>query len=156
MKVNDPKGKGERCEAALIAALLRAGEDVLKPFGDNLRYDMVIDRAGKFYRIQCKAGRLKGNYVEFEPSSTHVTNTGKRSRHQGYRGQVEFIGVYCPQNDQCYLVDPNAIPVKGARLRLRQGKIDPRNFRFAEDHELTHVLQALPPTNPVDDSTTVA
>ena len=51
------KTKGERSEAIIIAKLLEVGYGVLTPFGDNRRYDLVIEDAdGKFWRVQCKTG----------------------------------------------------------------------------------------------------
>src|SRR5260370_37668620 len=48
---------GERSEAIIIAKFLEVGYGVLTPFGDNRRYDLVIEGAdGNFYRIQCKTG----------------------------------------------------------------------------------------------------
>ena len=42
------KEMGERTEGIIFGAFLRAGEVVLRPFGDNQRYDLVLDRAGYF------------------------------------------------------------------------------------------------------------
>ena len=51
------KAIGERSEAFIIAKLIEVGYGVLTPFGDNLRYDLVMEDAdGIFYRIQCKTG----------------------------------------------------------------------------------------------------
>lgn len=40
------KDKGDLSEVMIMAALMRRGEIVLKPVGDNRRYDLVIERAG--------------------------------------------------------------------------------------------------------------
>ena len=73
---------GERSEAILIAKLLESGYGVLTPFGDNSRYDLVIEDAdGKFYRVQCKTGRVAkdGAYIEFKTASSYYhTKAGKR------------------------------------------------------------------------------
>jgi hypothetical protein len=42
---NNTKEVGERSEAQIIAKLLRDGKNVvLLPFGDNQRYDLVLER----------------------------------------------------------------------------------------------------------------
>ena len=57
----NPKAIGERSQAHISARLLDVGYNVLTPYGDNTRYDLVIgDADGKFYRIQCKTGRSNG------------------------------------------------------------------------------------------------
>jgi len=95
------KTKGERTEGIVIAALLKMGKKILIPFGENSRYDVVVEDANGFSRIQCKTGRLHGSYISFNSCSTgNVRNFDRKN----YRGQVEFFGVYCPQNDNVYLV----------------------------------------------------
>ena len=51
------KHVGDTSEAQVIAALLKMGKNVLLPFGDNQRYDVVIEEKGKFIRIQVKTAR---------------------------------------------------------------------------------------------------
>jgi hypothetical protein len=49
----ETKRKGDAAEAHVLAALVGAGLTVLVPWGDNARYDLVVDCAGRFIRIQC-------------------------------------------------------------------------------------------------------
>ena len=64
-----------------MAKLLEVGYGVLMPFGDNRRYDLVIEDAdGSFFRIQCKTARLMkdGAYIDFATASTYYhTKAGK-------------------------------------------------------------------------------
>src|SRR5262249_30713483 len=48
------KSIGEVSEAIILAEFLKAGFPVLLPFGDNQRYDMVVEVGGRFLRVQCK------------------------------------------------------------------------------------------------------
>jgi hypothetical protein len=52
-------------EGMVLSAILRSGRTVLLPFGDQEDYDMVMEDQGKFFRIQCKTGRLKNGSVHF-------------------------------------------------------------------------------------------
>jgi hypothetical protein len=46
---------GERSEAIIIGRLGYSGYTVLKPYGENQRYDLVIEDADRhFWRVQCK------------------------------------------------------------------------------------------------------
>lgn len=65
----DPEAIGERSESQVVAAFLRRGRVVLRPFGDNERYDLVLDDDGVFTRVQCKTGRLKDGVIEFDTCS---------------------------------------------------------------------------------------
>lgn len=99
----------------VAARLLQTGAAVLKPMGDNLRYDLVIDRDGKFYRVQCKMGKLKAGSVHFSTCSS----TAKES----YEGQIEYFGVYCPDNDESYLIPIEDCKVgRQKSLRVQEAK----------------------------------
>jgi hypothetical protein len=54
------KAIGEVSEAVILAEFLKAGFPVLLPFGDNQRYDMVIEVSGRFLRVQCKTAFRAG------------------------------------------------------------------------------------------------
>jgi hypothetical protein len=58
------KSTGDISEAVVMAEFLKAGFPVLLPFGDNQRYDMVVEVSGRLLRVQCKTGSpcgWKGN-----------------------------------------------------------------------------------------------
>lgn len=40
----------------ILARLVQAGKMVLVPFGENQRYDLLIDEGDVFVRVQCKDG----------------------------------------------------------------------------------------------------
>lgn len=114
----DPKSKGELSEGMVLAALLRAGKVVLQPFGDNQRYDLVIDENGVFVRIQCKTGKLSsdGSFLIFSTcSSQNHREMGK----QDYRGQIELFGVYSPELDKVYFVPVDQVGLRSACLRIK-------------------------------------
>lgn len=106
---------------------------VLMPFGDNQRYDFVIDAADGFHRVQCKTGRLRRGVIGFQTVSKSGGGKAK-----GYRGQIELFAVYCPETDKVYLVPVSDVPVGQATLRVDE----PANnscvstVRWAHDYEL--------------------
>lgn len=102
----DPKGKGETSQAIILAELLRRGLKILMPFGDNQRYDIVLDDKGVFERIQCKTGRLRGGTIRFATCSTY----GHRGRNRKtYVGEVDSFLVYCPETHEVYKIDMKTI-----------------------------------------------
>ena len=48
------KTKGAIGELAVAAKLLKEGWNVLFPFGENNRYDLVGEKDGKFLKVQVK------------------------------------------------------------------------------------------------------
>ncbi len=131
----NPKAKGEVSQGQILAALLRKGEIVLTPFGDNQRYDLVVERDGAFIRVQCKTGRVKRKgQILFDTCSSYVhRGRGKRD----YRGEADIFAVYCPDTDCCYWVPVNECGTSTGCLRLEAPKNGQQaNIRWAKDFEL--------------------
>lgn len=128
-----PKTVGDITEARVLAALLQAGYAILLPFGDNQRYDLVIDDAGTFRRVQCKTGRLRKGSIAVNGSSISAPHRGGARR--DYRGAADLFGVYCPDTDECYLVPVDDVPTNEFRLRYAEVVgTDSARCRFAADY----------------------
>jgi hypothetical protein len=100
MPKQNHKAIGEWSEAIIIAKFLEVGYGVLVPFGDNRRYDLVIEDAdGKFWRLQCKTGWVdsEGAYIQFKTASSYYHTRAGRTSHgkRDYRGQIDYFAVYC-------------------------------------------------------------
>jgi hypothetical protein len=136
----NPKAIGERSEAFIMARLVEVGYEVLKPFGDNLRYDLVIEDAdGKFWRIQCKTGRSDGEYIEFKPTSSYYhTRAGRTTNgHRPYHGQIDYFAVYCRETKGVYLIPVEHTGRSQMNLRLLPTKnSQEKNVRWAKNYEL--------------------
>jgi hypothetical protein len=140
------KAKAEKTEAVILARLSGyEGVVVLFPFGGgNSRYDLVIECSGAYHRIQCKTGRLQpdGTIVEFKAaSSTYHYYGEKKGEMRSYRGQIEYFGVYCPQNEKVYLVPVDVVGKTEGKLRLAETKNNQaKNVHWAEDYEIERVM----------------
>ena len=136
------KAIGEHSEIVIIARLLEVGYGVLTPFGDNRRYDLVLEDAdGQFWRIQCKTGWVEGNgaYIEFATASTYYHTRAGRTGHgrKNYHGQIDYFAVYCPKTKGTYLVPIDHVPRTSAVLRLIPTKnMQEKGVRWAKDYEL--------------------
>ena len=129
------KDVGEITEAQVLAAMVRIGKAVLVPFGDNKRYDLVIEENGEFERIQCKTGRLKNGCIDFSTCSMIGRKLVKR---KSYHGEVESFGVYCPENGKVYIVPIDKVGVKSFRLRVSHTKNNnEKNINWAKDYEVS-------------------
>jgi hypothetical protein len=128
---------GEISRTQIIAALDRQGKGILVPLGDHYRYDLVIDDNGRFLRVQCKTGRLRKGAVVFHASSVDSRSTPGRTLRKHYKDQIEVFGVYCPDNDKCYLVPVGAAPRTTCSLRVDRPRNDQKtHLRWAEDFEM--------------------
>jgi hypothetical protein len=135
-----PKSVGDQTEAMVIARLVQANKTVLLPFGENQRYDLVIDEGDRFTRVQCKTGRLRGGAVWFNTCSLtyhHPNNQGLRTYRHTYHGQADAFGVYCPETDRAYLVPVNEVGRSSAALRVAPPRNNQsRKVRWARDFEV--------------------
>lgn len=130
--LRDTKSIGELSEMFVALQLARAGYSVAKPFGENTRYDLLIDDGRAISRVQVKTGRLRHGAVEWNCCSTHGHRRGPSFR--SYVGQVDFFGIYCPQLQSAYLVPIDKTSRRSSSLRVVPTKNrQTRRVRWASD-----------------------
>ena len=130
-----PVDIGHRSEAAILAELVKRGYHVLIPFGVNQRYDLVLESAGRFLKVQCKTGRLRNGVIQF--SAMSIQSNTRRTKIRGYRGEVDLFVVYCPDNGGIYVIPADEIPPTGVHLRVNPPRNGQRKrVRWARDYEL--------------------
>lgn len=138
----NPKEMGERSEAIIIGRLVYSGYTVLKPFGENQRYDLVIEDADKqFWRVQCKTAWSSKDQktIMFNPCSNHYAYTWQKNTmtRKHYRGDVEYFAVYSPNLDKVYLIPVDHVGTSQATLRLEPtANKQEKNIHWAKDYEL--------------------
>jgi hypothetical protein len=136
-----PKAKGDRSTLAIMAALCEAGYAVLLPFGENTRYDLVIDDGVALGRVQCKTGRLREGGVRFAACSSYAHHPNPKMVTRDYLGDIDYFAVYCPDTGGVYLVPVEHAPVRSrGTLRLtpaRNGQ--KRRIRTAANYEIGEV-----------------
>jgi hypothetical protein len=131
------KSIGERSEAIILAEFLKAGYVVLLPFGDNQRYDMVIDINGTFLRVQCKTARLvrDGAALSVPTASTYAHRGGVR---KDYRDTADLFAAYSPDTQQVYILPVAEVGASEVWLRLTPAlNGQTKSVRFAADHLLS-------------------
>jgi hypothetical protein len=135
-----PKLVGDATEAMVIARLVQAGKNVLLPFGENRRYDLVIDEGDHFVRVQCKTGRLRSGAIRFNTCSStyhHPNNQGTKAYHRGYAGEADLFGVYVRENDRVYLIPVTQVGTREGVLRVDPSRNNQSaRVRWARDFEV--------------------
>lgn len=124
----NPKAIGEKSTAQIIALFLMADLVVLTPFGDNQRYDLVVEDKNIFIRVQCKTAQFLGDHFKFLTCSSNWKNT-KRS----YKGNADVFAVYLRERHEVYIFNVNNAPNIVCTVRLlpcRQTKY----VRMAQPH----------------------
>jgi hypothetical protein len=133
-----PKAIGDRSTMAAMLALNDAGFAVSIPFGENVRYDLIIDDGQRLARVQCKTGRLRRGAVLFNVCSCYGHHLRPGEARRDYRGQVEYFVVYCADTKCVYLIPIDDLPVSNqASLRVEPSRNGQRvGIRNAGDYEI--------------------
>lgn len=138
----DAKTRGEVTEAIVLSELVKRDLPVLTPFGENHRYDFVVEVDEEFHRIQCKTARHKGDKLRFQVNSSSPSNTGQTKA--AYKGDVDYFIVHSRELAETYLVPIDAVGVSTKTLRLER----PRNNQsegidMAADYTLDTQLETI-------------
>jgi hypothetical protein len=132
--VPNSKRRGDATESRVIHKLVTAGHDVAVPFGDNAKYDLIVDDDGDLYRVQCKtAWRTGEGTIRF---NTYSQTTRDGEYHEStYRGEIEAFVVRHPETETIYWIGiDHAINEKKMDLRFKT-EIDHPSINWAETYE---------------------
>lgn len=99
------KVKGDLAEAAILKQFLKREYRVLKPFGDNYQYDLVVDNGEGFKKIQCKCAVYHKNRGALYCMLTRKEYINKKYVNVLYKKQdVDYFALYCNELDKVYLI----------------------------------------------------
>jgi hypothetical protein len=142
-----PKDKGDVTTLAVMLALRGCGYVVLVPFGENSRYDLVIDDGSTLAKVQCKTGRLRSGAVRWNVCSNYFHHPNPRFRTRDYHGEVDFFGVYCRETNAVYLVPIAHLGLARATasIRVEPAKNGQRKLiRHAAQYEIGRINMDAP------------
>ena len=126
--------KGDASEAAVIAELKKRGKTVLIPFGDNQRYDIVIEDDG-FERVQIKTAREKENVkVMFDTAGSHTNSKGTKKKPYS-KNEIDSFIIYNQVRDIVYKIPIEEAPNTNMIIRHKP-KQDQPSINWAEDYVL--------------------
>ena len=129
-----PEGQGRQVNARDHARLHDAGYELLVPFGENTRYDLVIDDGLTLPRAvqdrEAPQRRSACSSYAHHPNPKMVT--------QSYLGQIDFFAVFCLDTGVSYLIPIEDAPVtRRGKLRIDPPRNNQRvGVRFAADYEI--------------------
>lgn len=125
--------KGDLTEAVVITELKRREIPVSVPFGDNERYDLVVETPSEsFLRVQVKTGWLTDGVVQFHGKSQHTNASG--NTYEQYDGDVDYFAVYCHELDQLYWMGEDEFETR-ATLRVEEPAVVQPAINWAADYE---------------------
>lgn len=95
------KEKGNLTELQCLTAIYELGYKASIPYGENSRYDFILDVDGILLRIQVKTCQITETGIKIPCRSTRVN--ASQNITQGYnKEQIDFFATY--YNNNCYLI----------------------------------------------------
>lgn len=136
MNVND---KGEVAEASIIAHFKQKGYVVSQPFGENSRYDLIVDDGEHLSRVQVKFAWVDEGRVVFNCASNYADGNSTSSK--TYTGdEIDRFVAYCHELNTVYSVPVEESPDTRMYLRLPDNELSKfateRNIRWADEYEV--------------------
>jgi hypothetical protein len=120
--------KGAVAEVLVAARFLELGYAVLAPVLDQRpRYDLVVEKAGRFQRVQVKTG--------YRAAKNTLTCGAYGSSREAYTsGDADLIAVYDPTDREVYAIPTAALAPGQKRFCINVGdrKIKSTKFRGSE------------------------
>lgn len=125
-RVKTRKAKGELAEIRFLEKTASLGYVACKPFGDNARFDFLVEARGRLSRVQVKSGwtkKLWGSYWVRVGGSGFLTGP-----HLYTKDEIDFIAAYAAAIETWYIIPVEAVVTKHQiRLGTPTGKYE--NFR---------------------------
>ncbi|ELZ06358.1 hypothetical protein C482_01010 [Natrialba chahannaoensis JCM 10990] len=125
------KQTGDETECKIMCRLLEKGYTVSQPFGDNDKYDLILDTGTDLFRVQCKTGWQEddGAVLRFKTASK-TTRNGEVTI-VDYGTAVDAFAVRCIDTDTLYWVPAEQVGSKSTYLRLEKPEIDHPHIKLA-------------------------
>ncbi len=118
------KQKGDIAEAFVTYLLKQNGFNVLIPWGEDNRYDLVTEKNGVFKRIQVKYVASSNGALEVNIRSSNNYNVIHYSPKD-----VDIIAAYLPKQNKVYFIPLSSIKNRSTcKLRLEPTKNKQKKF----------------------------
>lgn len=135
--------KGLISEMEVMLAFVKLGYDVSQPLNADSRYDCILDKNGKLYKIQIKTSHLSTsakNSITFKCRS--VTTTLNQYKENKYTAnEIDYFAT--SWQNKIYLVPVEECSSQKT-LHLEEKPIHPnKTWAYAEDYELNEVIKRM-------------
>ena len=112
----DRKELGAHTELQCITYLHGLGYTISIPWGDNARYDFILEVNGKLYKMQCKTSHLKQEGVYEFITCRRRINRNENVRLYYKEDEVDFFVTFI--KEKCYLIPFNETSKTQKTLRF--------------------------------------
>ncbi len=86
-------------ELRFAAEFVRKGWSIFLPYGEDSAIDLLIEKDGKYERIQIKTTKPINNVIHCRTKSSNNWQVKKYSK-----GDIDYFGIYDYENKKGYLI----------------------------------------------------
>jgi hypothetical protein len=123
------KRRGEIAEALFLAKAATMGFGLATPWGDSLKYDMIVDTGKRLFRVQVKSAHR----VSASKGGGYHVRACSRNRRPYRASDIDLLVAYVVPLDAWYIFPPRAfVKMKSMRLFPVPGK---KKSKFEEYRE---------------------
>ena len=141
--MENSKWKGNLGELKAATEFVQSGITVSFPFGDNARYDMIIDIDGELKKVQVKYSDSSTDNDSFVCRCTSSKNHTTNKVCDTYIDDIDYFVFYLPEINTCCLVP---IEVIGNKTVFTLRNSIPKNnqvkgINFIKDYTFEKILK---------------
>lgn len=132
------KQKGDITELECITYLYKLGFDISIPYGENSRYDFIVDNGKDLLKIQCKTCQVFKDKIKIPCRSMRSNN--KRNRVIAYnKDEIDYFATF--YNGKCYMISVEEAGYEKT-FRFNPTKNNQsENIYYLQDYEVEKVLK---------------
>jgi PD-(D/E)XK endonuclease len=113
------KGKGDLAELKIACDLVRRGYQVAIPFGEDVRFDLIVHRGQSLQRVQVKHGASRGGVLVVRCRTQSLTNGRVRNELRYTAATIDWLAVWDSTTDRCFYVPASELGSGRYMLHLR-------------------------------------
>ncbi len=109
------KNQGDEAELKFMLLNYKLGYTISKPFGDNSKYDLIVDTGIELQRIQIKSTKRKENSSGMNCYNCIVCH-GKDNKKKYSKNDIDYVVVYVIPEDTWYKIPVDEVKGKSVKL----------------------------------------
>lgn len=131
--------KGNLVELQCIMKFMSMGFECSTPYGNQAKYDILVDIGDEILRIQCKKSRWMDNKKSISFSAcSQTTNTQKTVKHSYTSKDIDYFAT-CWE-DNVYLIPVEECSTSKSLRMAPKEKNTPSSVNMAEDYLVENIL----------------
>jgi|AntDeeMetagen134_2_1112570.scaffolds.fasta_scaffold02959_2 hypothetical protein len=130
------KDLGDLAELSAAKKLISIGNSVSFHFGDNERYDLILDGKNGLEKVQVRKATRREGYLVFKCYSNHRAD-GKIKRTSFDEKEIDCFLVWYREEDEIYKIPIQDAPKTEMRLRIDETRnSQEQNVNWASDYKI--------------------